>query len=289
MAANEEAQTAAHIKVMSLSEALRHTEQVKDKVQECADGLSSINEVLVRHGVTEHLPVDALGKAVSESIEIEGKVHECAEDLCVLNRTLSDEIGEREDLERNLMQHQAELTAVRAHAEEAQHLALHDPLTGLPNRRLFNDRLNLAVAQAARHQRRLVVMFIDLDKFKTINDAYGHDVGDQVLKITAARLRASVRQEDTVARQGGDEFLYLMLDAGGDESIARAASKLLDNAAQYAEVAGKRMSVKASIGIARYPEDGTSPEALLKNADSAMYEAKRSGQGFVLYAELCGR
>ena len=157
-------------------------------------------------------------------------------------------------------------------------------MTGLPNRLLFADRLKNALAQARRHEWRLAVMFIDLDKFKSINDSHGHDAGDKVLQIVSERLHAAVRGADTVGRQGGDEFLYLMLEVNDESDVANAARKLIENIAQPCEFDGLALTVKASVGIALYPKDGKSVTLLLKNADSAMYKAKRNDKGYAFYA-----
>ena len=149
---------------------------------------------------------------------------------------------------------------------------------------LFSDRLKNALAQARRHEWHLAVMFIDLDKFKSINDSYGHDAGDKVLKIVSERLQTSVRGADTVGRQGGDEFLYLMLEVKDEADVAHIAEKIIENVTQPCEFDGLTMTVKPSIGIALYPQDGRSANVLLKNADSAMYKAKQSARGYSFYA-----
>jgi len=159
-------------------------------------------------------------------------------------------------------------------------------VTALPNLALFNDRLRSGLAQAKRHAWRLAVMFIDLDEFKSINDVHGHDVGDRVLKIVAQRLQAVVRSGDTVCRRSGDEFLFLMLEAGNGTNAATVAAKIVGNIAETCEVGGVNLTVKASIGIALYPEDGETAEELLKNADVAMYVAKREGKGPSLFSQI---
>jgi diguanylate cyclase (GGDEF)-like protein len=127
-------------------------------------------------------------------------------------------------------------------------------------------------------------MFIDLDKFKAINDSYGHDAGDKVLKIVSERLHTSVRGADSVGRQGGDEFLYLMLEVKDESDVAHIAEKLIETIGKPCEFDGLALSVKPSIGIALYPQDGRSAQVLLKNADSAMYKAKQSEKGYSFYA-----
>ena len=157
------------------------------------------------------------------------------------------------------------------------HLANHDPLTGLPNRNLLHDRLAHAIAR--RREGMAAVLFLDLDRFKLINDSYGHDVGDELLKAVAARLSACLRGEDTVARLGGDEFVVLLEDLPGIDAAASIAGKIAARLAEPLSVGGRELPLAASIGIALYPRDGRVPQDLLKNADTAMYRAKEAGRG----------
>jgi two-component system cell cycle response regulator len=159
--------------------------------------------------------------------------------------------------------------------------ALHDSTTGLPNRDLFNDRLTHAIAMAKRHAWTLAVMFLDLDRFKYINDTHGHAVGDAVLKEVAKRLFGHARDEDTVCRNGGDEFLYLLINPQGSENIRRIADALLQTIAQPIDLGDLKPIIETSIGIAVYPDDGTTGEQLIRNADSAMYRAKESVSGLM--------
>ena len=204
----------------SLTRALGQNEQVKDKVEECAADLSSVNAVL-KQEVAEGGAPHEVERAVSQNEEVEVKVQECADDLAVVNTALTEEIDERRTLERDLSRSKAALSESKAQEKKSRRLALHDAVTGLANLTLFNDRLSHALAQAQRHRWRLAVMFIDLDDFKNVNDTYGHDVGDRVLQVVAQRLRASVRGGDTVSRRGGDEFLFLMLEAGDERQCRR--------------------------------------------------------------------
>jgi diguanylate cyclase (GGDEF)-like protein len=151
---------------------------------------------------------------------------------------------------------------------------------------LFKDRLRNGLAQAKRHEWRLAVMFIDLDGFKSVNDNHGHDVGDRVLQMVAQRMQELVRAGDTVSRRGGDEFLFLMLEATDEKSAANLAAKIIDTVAQPCEVEGLRLTVRPSIGIAIYPEDGLSSQQLLRNADMAMYAAKQQKSGCALFSQV---
>jgi two-component system cell cycle response regulator len=164
--------------------------------------------------------------------------------------------------------------------------ALHDSTTGLPNRDLFDDRLTHAIALARRHNWTLAVMFLDLDRFKCINDTHGHAVGDGVLKEVARRLLQHTRDEDTVCRNGGDEFLYLLMNPSGSENIERIADTLLKTIGQPIDIGDLPLVIKASIGIAVFPDNGTTGEGLIINADTAMYRAKKSVVGRIFFDAL---
>lgn len=168
-------------------------------------------------------------------------------------------------------------------AAEAQvsFLAYHDALTGLPNRELFKDRLENALAGARRKKERLAVMFLDLDRFKNINDSLGHSCGDEVLKAVAGRLRQCARQQDTVARLGGDEFLILLRDLREDGEAEDVARRVVEAMAQTFLVEGRALSTGGCIGISVFPEDGGDSETLIRNADAAMYCAKEEGSNRV--------
>jgi diguanylate cyclase (GGDEF)-like protein/PAS domain S-box-containing protein len=156
--------------------------------------------------------------------------------------------------------------------------AFHDQLTGLPNRRLFKDHLELALVHAARRQDRVAVMFIDLDRFKLVNDTYGHLEGDELLRQCAQRIRDSVRAGDTVARQGGDEFTVLLPHLGAAADAMAIADKIAAELRRPFLVAGREFFATASIGVAVSPDDGDASEQLLHNADTAMYEVKAKGK-----------
>ncbi len=165
-------------------------------------------------------------------------------------------------------------------AQEARihHLAQHDFLTGLPNRALLEDRMRKALPLAQRTGSRLAVLFMDLDRFKIINDSLGHQVGDQLLRQVARRLAGCVRAADTVSRQGGDEFVLLLQDLDEPDHAAAVAMKVLEVISEPFSIDGMNLSVTPSIGVAMYPEDGTEFPALLRNADAAMYHAKAMGR-----------
>lgn len=167
----------------------------------------------------------------------------------------------------------------RAQAEEQiRHLAYHDPLTELPNRLLFRDRLNVALGQSERQGSRLAVLFLDLDRFKVINDSLGHNIGDALLQEVARRVSSVVRDTDTVARLGGDEFTVLLPSLRTQEDAVSIARKILDTIRSPFLLDEKELYVTTSIGISLFPEDGDNADALLKNADTAMYQAKENGR-----------
>ncbi len=169
-------------------------------------------------------------------------------------------------------------------SRDREYLALHDALTGLPNRRLFLDRLGQAITKAQREGKRVGVMFIDLDNFKPVNDSLGHAAGDALLRAVAERLRAAVRAQDTVARLGGDEFVVVVGDITDSDELFRVAERILESMTQPFTIHERELYAGCSIGICSYPEDGDTPEALSKCADIAMYQAKQAGRGcFRLY------
>src|ERR1700683_1511615 len=171
-----------------------------------------------------------------------------------------------------------DVSATRALSGRMLHLAQHDGLTDLPNRILFSDRLTEAIAAAHRYRRRLAVLFLDLDRFKHVNDSLGHQIADRVLQSVASRLHACVRASDTVARQGGDEFVILLSEVTHAQDAAVSAEKILQVVRTLRRIDEHDLHLTASIGIATYPDDGADEETLLRNADLAMYHAKDNGR-----------
>ena len=173
-----------------------------------------------------------------------------------------------------------------AHAERVEYLAYHDGLTTLPNRSLFSKLLGQSITQAHRYKRQLAVLFLDLDRFKHINDTLGHEAGDQLLQQLATRLKACLRDSDTVARLGGDEFVALLPQLEEEKYVATVAQKVLAAVARPFLLLGQELRVTASIGISTYPQDGLDEQTLTKNADIAMYQAKELGKNnFQFYSE----
>ncbi len=189
-------------------------------------------------------------------------------------RAILDETGQVSEI----VSVSRDISERRRAEEQIEYQAYHDALSGLPNRLLFRDRLTIALAHAKRQHASLVVMFLDLDRFKIVNDTLGHSLGDALLRVVAERLKSVLREGDTIARMGGDEFTVLLSDLKHDGDAAKIAQKLLDTVAQPVRVEGHELYVTTSIGIALFPNDGDTAEALLKNADSAMYRAKELGR-----------
>jgi len=171
-----------------------------------------------------------------------------------------------------------DISAIQQSREELYHLAHHDPLTKLPNRLLFHDRLSHALELARREGRQIAVLFMDLDRFKNVNDTLGHPTGDKLLQEVAKRIKNRLREEDTLARLGGDEFILLIEQRGDSQEVAMIAQKLLDAFANSYAVDGHDLYLSASIGISLFPMDGQNATTLVRNADMAMYRAKEQGR-----------
>jgi diguanylate cyclase (GGDEF)-like protein/PAS domain S-box-containing protein len=192
------------------------------------------------------------------------------------------DITRRKQLEEELRQKAAELVRSNAELQQSEkrfrHLAYHDTLTGLPNRELFQERLHQAIQWAQTRSQQVALLFLDLDGFKQINDSYGHDIGNLLLKVVASRLTGCLRSSDTVARWGGDEFVILLLAIASTQDITRVAEKILYTLSQEVVLEDKRIPISTSIGISIYPHDTENVDCLLKEADLAMYRAKATGK-----------
>jgi diguanylate cyclase (GGDEF)-like protein len=218
-----------------------------------------------------------LTSALDKNQTVTRKLLDASEGLTAVNQALKVEIRDR-----TMIDHQ--LAAALEQEEGSRKAALHDQLTGLPNRLLFKDRLEHGIAQAKRHRWMLAVMFLDLDNFKSINDIHGHLAGDAVLQTVALRLAHNARSEDTVSRYGGDEFLYLLTPLHEQKDIAMIAAKILKAIQAPCDVRVRDLIInpplEASIGISVFPKDGATAAALIKRADEAMYGAKENKSGF---------
>ena len=171
-----------------------------------------------------------------------------------------------------------DVTETKLNQEKLEHLANHDPVTGLPNRLLMNDRLRQMMLSAQRSKSIVAVALVDLDHFKLINDTFGHNRGDQLLQTMSHRMLACVREADTVVRLGGDEFVLLLSGAGRGEAMSQVVQRVLQTIARPSQIEGRELSVSCSVGVSIFPRDGRDVQTLLKNADTAMYKAKELGR-----------
>lgn len=198
-------------------------------------------------------------------------------------RQIEREVGK----ERIILLAIEDITERKKYEEKIQQMAFHDSLTGLPNRKLFSDRLGIVLAQAKRNKKKVGIVMLDLDNFKDVNDTLGHDVGDTLLKAVAERLSVILRKSDTVARFGGDEFVLIFPDMEVIEEAIQVVQKIIDRFHKPFLIDTHQLVVTTSIGIAVYPNDGMDEEILMKNADIAMYQAKQAGRArYQLYKEV---
>ena len=243
--------------------------------------LHNMLEVRLLHTKSKHHSL-VLEQTVQELRKAESGLHATEVALSKEKAALDDHVLQLQLANEHLVVATIEALTLAEEIEKAKvrmvHLAQHDALTDLPNRLLLNDRLAQAIALARRHGKQLAVMFLDLDRFKHINDSLGHKVGDQLLQSIAKRLTAGVRNSDTVCRQGGDEFVILLADVEHAEDAALSAQKILDALTVPHLIDQLELHVSVSIGISIYPDDGQDADTLIKNADTAMYHAKEGGR-----------
>lgn len=275
----------------SLRHVINRNEKIKETVKQAANELTSVNEIL-KQGKEVKIPVQIIKEAITQNKEVEYKVAKAADDLHQVNTELAKEVAERlvietelSDMKNDLADVRDDLSKSQAKEEESRKIALHDALTGLPNRVLLEERLDHGLIQAKRHGWKLAVLFMDIDNFKNINDSYGHDLGDKVLITVADRLQSATRREDTVCRWGGDEFVCLLLEVKQEADIARLAELMVKRISEAFKFNGTVLSISVSIGIAIYPADGETADILFKNADTAMYKAKGTERRVVLFRD----
>lgn len=225
------------------------------------------SEMLLPHGIVSGISIPIVGGAVEPA----GLLSVCAAEKREFSK---NDIGFLESL-ANVLASAVERTRSD---ERVAYMANHDSLTDLPNRLLSMDVLKVSLAHAVRHGSSLALMFVDLDRFKSINDVFGHEAGDQVLRAISSRLKCSVRPTDIVSRQGGDEFLIVFPDVPSERDIARIAEKIAETVSAPLKLEHTEVVLSASIGIACFPQNGDTAEALVRNADAAMYDAKRAGR-----------
>ncbi|MEE8588508.1 MAG: diguanylate cyclase, partial [Sulfurimonadaceae bacterium] len=237
-----------------------------------------IASILVTHKYRALLR-DSILKPIAELNTLTSKIIETKNLRNKIPVYNQDEIGElAENFNSMLDDLDKTNTELNRQKDSLAYKAHHDTLTGLPNRALFNDRLEQAISKARRHKEEIALFFIDLDHFKQINDTLGHEVGDEVLKFFAKRLNASVRTEDTIARIGGDEFMVIMENLQTPEAISVVANKIVSIVKEPIILGEQTLNLGTSIGISVYPQNGETSEVLLKNADTAMYKAKDEGR-----------
>ncbi len=236
-----------------------HAFWVRATGRRVAGQADSVDLTWIFEDVTErHQAEEALLRAHEE---LEQRVVERTAELASANTQLQEEVFERMQAEQRIW-----------------HVAHHDSLTGLPNRTLLHDRLQQALTQAQRGRHRVAVMFLDLDRFKSVNDSLGHAIGDELLKYVAERLTSVVRAVDTVSRLGGDEFVIVLHEMSSPDDAVQVAEKILGALSSPVTIDGHPLRATPSIGISIFPDDGTEVFALMKNADTAMYHAKAAGR-----------
>ncbi len=278
-------------KKVSLRGVLNKNKKIKKNVKQAARELNSINKVLKQEKKV-NLPVQIINETITQNEDVEHKVAKAANDLDRVNIELAKEVAKRVVIESELADTKTDLAEVhddlsksQAKEEETRKITLQDALTGLPNRVSFEQDLDQGLIQAKRHGWGLAVLFIDIDNFKSVNDSYGHDLGDKVLLMMANRLQSFVRNEDTVSRWGGDEFVCLLLEVKQEADVTRLAEKMVNRIAAACEFNGIVLSIRASIGIAIHPADGETADILFKNADTAMFKAKGTEKRVALFRE----
>lgn len=185
---------------------------------------------------------------------------------------------------RNMLELRLLHKALEGHAERHRVLALHDELTGLPNRRLLEDRIDQAIREARRAKSQFGLMYLDLDGFKAVNDTHGHEAGDGVLKIVAERLLSATRIEDIVARLSGDEFVVVLTSLDSSADAVASAQRILDSLAKPCDIDGISVGITGSIGLCFYPTNGDDAKSLMTGADAALYAAKRSSKNCCVIA-----
>lgn len=269
-------------------------EDYQAHVQDFADIIRTggiyVGEIKVRHASGRPVWVRVTGRHADNVGDVDnGDIVWIVEDVTERREAQAALHQAHELLEQRVVERTAELAETNAQLQEEVfermraeqriwHVAHHDALTGLPNRALLHDRLAQVLTQAERSQQHVAVMFLDLDRFKSINDSLGHDVGDELLKAVARRLQGVVRSIDTVSRLGGDEFVVVLPNVNTPEDAGRVAEKILMALAPVEAIQGHALRATPSIGICLYPEDGSDAYTLMKNADTAMYHAKEQGR-----------
>jgi len=248
--------------------------QVEFRLQRADGKLRWVREIGRAYLMTHGIPEQSIG--VLQDITAQKKA---AQEIIDARDSLEQQVVDRtRELANTVKQLQVEIEEREKIAAELDFLANHDALTGLPSLRLCKDRLDQSLAEARRNRQTSAVMFVDLDGFKEINDQHGHDIGDLVLKMTADRINAEIRETDTVARIGGDEFVIILSSLPETAIAERIAATVITQVARPLQIKNIEVVITASIGISLYPEHGTTAEKLIRSADKAMYQIKRQGK-----------
>jgi diguanylate cyclase (GGDEF)-like protein len=259
-----------------LTQVLGQSKHIDVLIKQSAEELRSVNAG-IKHALANSDPWPRVKNALDQNEAVARQLQDASEKLTAVSQALQIEIRDR-----TMIDHQ--LAAAVEQEEGSRIAALHDRLTALPNRVLFKDRLEHGISQAKRHRWLLAVMFLDLNKFKSINDTYGHQAGDAVLQAVAMRLKHATRNEDTISRYGGDEFLCVLTQLHEQNEIAMIAAKILKAIQAPCDLrvgdVVVNLCLEAAMGISLFPKDGTSAAALIKRADEAMYWAKENKSGF---------
>ncbi|MEA5442779.1 GGDEF domain-containing protein [Cyanobium gracile] len=270
----------------SLGSPLNQNQKIKVDVVEAATEPVAVHEVIMQAEV----PAEDLRDAHSQNTATEEMVATAAAEIKLLNQSVADGVVQRTTLESDLVNSKTELDGARddvaearLQRDEARQGATKDPLTNVPNRSAFDQRLEHGLSQSKRHGWGLAIFSIDVDQFTSINDSYGHDLGDEVLQMVATRLTSFLREDDMVSRWGGDEFVCLLLEVGDQADVMRMAKEMVERIAEPCVLHGDVLRVRVSIGIAIFPAHGSSAEILLNKADLAMYEAKGQKDRVVLF------
>ncbi len=275
-------------------EYLAHVQQFSDVI---FGGGVYVGEIRVRHADGHPVWVRVTGRRADSNTHEDADIVWIVEDITERRQAQAALVQAHEMLEQRVVERTAELAEANNQLQEEVfermraeqriwHVAHHDALTGLPNRTLLHDRLDQVLTQAGRNGNRVAVMFVDLDRFKSINDTLGHDVGDELLKSVASRLQQVVRAVDTVSRLGGDEFVIVLPDVASIEDASTVAEKMVSVLSPAVTIHGHELRATPSIGISLYPDDGTDAYTLMKNADTAMYHAKSEGRNnFQFFAQ----
>jgi diguanylate cyclase (GGDEF)-like protein len=278
-------------RALTLGRLLNRSRKIQQAIAIAVADLKASNHAF--HAVASRGTIDqATREAIARSCDAEDKAAEAARELGAVIDEIASEVTGRAELTVELTELRSEAKVLRYHLamlkarEDAfRRIALHDPLTGLANRILFEESLEQGMAVARRHGWGLAVLFIDVDRFKSINDRYGHAVGDAVLRHVAECLKAFVREGDTVCRWAGDEFTCLLLEVTSEGDAKRVAEQMIAQLAEECHLGHVTLSIGASIGIAMFPEDGDVADLLICSADRAMYCAKQTGRSVVVHRE----